>query len=404
MGDLPLESTTDNPRFSTLPVVMIKESSGRSPFQAYDVLAYFVPGASLLGSVAAFEAAVCRTADCGVGNVRAPVSSVITSLFKLQTNSELVSDLTVIALILLLAYVGGHLVASVSASTIDRGLVAKGLGYPLQRLVGAQQHTVSSVMTRHLWLGMLFFVNLMLMMFYMSAPGVNSSVAVLPASVRPWVERVYQVEHLLLGAAVVGTGTVAALIARIWLIGVDGARPKWLAIFSSSTLGKGLSGIARSWLRAYSLPSRLCIAVIGRTSGIARGLDTETSRRFVKRTEGLIGKSGEAWSTSSAYWYALLWIRRHDPGSVAPLENWLRLYSFARNLSCAFYLAFVYAVGWLQINGQVLTRAEPSVFVVGLPLLILASSFAMLHRYYYLYADYFTKFLVRAYSNPKLDS
>jgi hypothetical protein len=82
----------------------------------------------------------------------------------------------------------------------------------------------------------------------------------------------------------------------------------------------------------------------------------------------------------------------------------LRLYSFARNLSAAFYVAFLYGYAILALNAVSIPDHQASYIAVLIPAAYLFGSLVMLSRYYYLYANYYTKFIIRAFfysvSNP----
>jgi hypothetical protein len=75
---------------------------------------------------------------------------------------------------------------------------------------------------------------------------------------------------------------------------------------------------------------------------------------------------------------------------LAPLLQGLRRF---------LYLAFLYIVVWWISNGMEIQRLPEAsrAILAAITLGLFGCSFAMLMRFYYLYADYFSKYVLRAF-------
>lgn len=111
----------------------------------------------------------------------------------------------------------------------------------------------------------------------------------------------------------------------------------------------------------------------------------------------------------NVYWFTRNYITEKSPALNSLLNNWFNLYSFSRNLSTCFYIAFIYIVFLININllfddcynHIFLSRFFSShynfitykISIIG----VLIISLVMLIRYYYLYYTYYNKFLYRTF-------
>jgi len=102
------------------------------------------------------------------------------------------------------------------------------------------------------------------------------------------------------------------------------------------------------------------------------------------------------------YWFPQYYVVNKSPEIALPVNQWLRLYGFARNIATSFYLAFLYSCMLLlyyetQIPGGFKVIEFSCLYIFLIPLSYFFLSFLMLVRYYYLYVGYYTKYILRAY-------
>ncbi len=109
------------------------------------------------------------------------------------------------------------------------------------------------------------------------------------------------------------------------------------------------------------------------------------------------------------FWFTEMWISENSPQQYRKLTNWMHLYSFARNLSAAFFLVFVYTTFLLLRNqvelSQLCPKHDTDVLVLrSMPLASYFLSVIMLIRYYYLYSTYYSTYLFRAFIFSQLNT
>jgi hypothetical protein len=386
------------------------EAAARSHFGAYDVLGYFVPGATLLAAVIALEWMATRALESASGNCLARVCAPVTPFFTtlkavlaLNPGSSWLTDAFVVASVLLAAYVIGHLVASISAAAIDRLYMARGIGYPLPFLLRKANLGPDAKDSSHFHRALMFWVNAYLLVRYLLLPGVLPVHILLPDPFAT-IGSPISPSTLNIAALVCETMVVAVVLARGFtrLQSREWPRPI-MPLAEDNRLLKGV----RYFLAGSSLPSRLVTALIRSATGTHREVDEVTAKAFVARLRAQLGlradqRDDDLYQCSAAYWHAVIALRRSDPTALPPLDNWMRLYSFARNLAAAFCLAFLYGIFWWRAQGDTLfaTSETDRAALQVLPLVTFALAFLLLQRYHYLYTDYYTKYLIRSYAFP----
>ena len=94
------------------------------------------------------------------------------------------------------------------------------------------------------------------------------------------------------------------------------------------------------------------------------------------------------------YWFTFLFVSERSALSNSLINNWLFLYSFARNLSTTLLLLFIYAFASLMSQADI-TKLHG--YILFIPFMCFLAYFIMLTRYYYLYKNYYTKFIIRSF-------
>jgi hypothetical protein len=366
----------------------------RQSFAAYDVLGYLLPGGVLFLAIVLFE----YWARIVAPTLHTPVLTAATRLFaSTPPNATWATELFFFVVALAAIYVAGHVVASVAALLVDRVYVAKAHGYPFRSLLGTNEVDPTQEFSRSFYRAMFFWVNLYLVTRYLSLRSGFLATEVLPLPLSELYPEGLIPRRLETGASCMGW-LLLLMVALKLLVSTSAStstdpasrflRGRWGALITKWTV---------VGLRALALPARLLTGFFGKYLGSGEPLDEPTRIEFGRRLEGLLGFKPDAGS-SSIYWYSALAVR-HGPASLAePAENWLRLYSFARNVACAFYLAFLYSyLFWYNQSDVLHEVAGPlkrALFTV--PLVSLALAFTMLLRYYYLYVNYYNMYLIRA--------
>jgi hypothetical protein len=354
-----------------------------NPLTPYDVLGYLAPGATLVLSLYGLEFWVQHSREGGVA-IHTPVYTLVQHA--MPPSSEGAWAMAALFLIGLfgICYVLGHIIGSISAFLIDRVYVAKGHGYPYRLLLGLQPEHGEHGLTVPFYRALFFWSNVYLLLRFLGLPDLPLISDTLHAV---FVLAAYVVLVLLIVLIVLKTLASAKYghsetRLRHWLNG----KGSWFATLAERAIGganllySGITALVGNYLRTHEpFPQKVRDAF---------------HEKFYK-TFGM--KVEDAGTTT--FWFAYIHVRNLSDSLTEPAANWLLLYSFARNLGTALYLAFLYTLLWWLGNATVVEHLSQSsrMTLAAISLGLLVCAFAMLMRFYYLYADYFSKYVLRAF-------
>ncbi len=304
-----------------------------NPLTPYDVLGYLAPGATFVISLYGFEFWIHHRPETTL-SIHTPLYTLVQ--LALPPSGEGAWALATLFLIGLfgVCYVLGHIVASISAFSIDRMYVDKAHGYPFRLLLGLEAPLNENPLTVPFYRALFFWTNAYILFRFLGLRGMPLKVV-----------------------AFVGAG-----------------------IKASNFLYGAITALIGNYLRTHeAFPVKV----------------REAFHRNFQKTFGMT--VDEAGTTS--FWLSYIHVRSLPDSLTSPAENWLHLYSFARNLGTALYLAFLYCFVWWIFNSAevALLPISDRMVLAAIPLGLFACAFAMLMRFYYLYADYFSKYVLRAF-------
>lgn len=372
------------------------------PFSVADIFDYLIPGATLLAAGTLYDYRL----NGWIGTQFSTVTTPLFELFSTVAKPIIRADDAVLSLLLvtglaIAAYVVGHVVSSFSSLFIDRVLIFKGHGYPYRTLLNLHRkrfdrkgpHTYHGSFYR----GMFFW----------------SNVAVL--SVYAWA--IFGGTWLRYIAAFCIAAVAASIVAKLivsnngwrkpgsWAHGlrhqlITRRRTMGLARRSKrrhlGTLGWLLKTVNMNWIwRLYSLPYDLLANLYATYTNSQGALEPHIRELYVRHFKEHFGCNPED-VASSNYWLTSCFVIKRAPEFARMTFNWLRLYEFARNLSTAFYLAFLYCLVIQIAHRAGMRPVVDRALIIG-PVTLFALSFMMLGRYYYLYVCYLSKFVFRAF-------
>jgi len=182
---------------------------------------------------------------------------------------------------------------------------------------------------------------------------------------------------------------------------------RWLRKYFR-VLKKGRELSRRRIKYEYRVVRPVLFPLLAANSVIARLLHKRTGFRFDSKFiehygrlyKDLFGLDYRKADTNN-YWLCSFYVAQRAPFLFRQQLNWLHLYSFARNLSIALYLDFLYCCAVLTYNDPFLPSASccdaAATLLRSLPLLYFFVSLMLLLRYYYLYSCYYTRHLLRAF-------
>jgi len=394
-----------------------------SQFKLSDILGYLAPGAGFLVGIYGFERWAAHV--IGAGRVHLPFSTA----FGLVLGSDKAKEewfvyLSVAAVALLVIYITGHIIESVAVLFLDRLLIYKAYGYPYQGLLlvgpehAPKDRTAlppeSQTFSRAYYRGMFFWTNT-----YLALRSLCFVVRALPAAA--WVQ-----STLLWSSRVLGAFIVVAFFFKIIIVPIRrrhqererARRARAAAAAASAAASAGeqsappqddepdtppseprfMSWLIRVLTRVLAGPWELLVGKpLSNLINSRRSFDLEFREMYAllfQKTFGLNPRTTE----SNNYWMSYSYVVTHSSKLAAVAAHWEMMSTFSRNLGAAFYLAFIYCLCWLQLEGPRLPYAvEGAAILAALPVFLLLLSASLLLNHYYLYVSYYSKFLYRAF-------
>jgi len=357
------------------------------PFTTYDFLGYLAPGFALLTSIAAYEINYVRLAQkySAVPEMRRPLSTIF-SLIKPEKEDWMMAAALILCAVGV-AYILGHVISSVSSFFLDRILLNRGYGYPYENLLDLPKTDFRrEYITKPYYRAAYLYFNIGLLGCYISTI---------------YLERIDAVVVLF-----------AVLIPLFFLFFYMIIILKYKYCLSRRRNKKDKK-LSEKFLTAAPLWG-LCNDC-HLFSSLSRPFDwgAEKMSHFLHTREPLNQTSiatikerlqernliEEGTYDTNYFWMPYFTVLEHNERLSPYITNWLRLYSFNRNLSASFYIVYIY--GMIQISTIVGELPQMSAFdasvLYGLPVFFLALSAVSLLRYYYLFVCYYTKSVYRIF-------
>ncbi|HXG06052.1 MAG TPA: hypothetical protein VNI77_01850, partial [Nitrososphaera sp.] len=348
------------------------------PLNNYDLFGYLIPGAIALLAIYSFEFWADHQLEVNriALSVHLPLFTAINSTAHsiLQAKDWILSALFLIVM-LIIAYAFGHIVSSVSSLSLDRILVYKGYGYPYQQLFGFE-HPIRNWDTGPFYRGLFFWFNAYLLVRYYAI--------------------LYPGPAVLTAVSWLGWYLTFVLVIKL-SIGHFRTHPfNWLVSHTPRILRKiGTTFLVAVIRILFAGPYDLFTSSLSRLINTRAVFQPEFVEFYKKTFHSLFGLDPNSAETNN-YWLSKCYIAYKSPTLDSMLVNWLYLYSYARNLSTAFYLAFAYCFISILFQRDLFVHLGDSVLYI-IPLVFFLLALVMLSRYYYLYYIYYSKFLFRAF-------
>ncbi|MFZ5788387.1 MAG: hypothetical protein ACOY3Y_18275 [Acidobacteriota bacterium] len=358
----------------------------RVPFSQLDVFAYLIPGATFLLLTFLFEFRARHPGDSKVAAfahtpVYAAVRDTVVKTMRELSEKDGVWSIALAYLLILMtiAYVAGHVVSSVSSFLIDRILVAKGYGYPYLHLLGLEDGEPRNPYSGPFYKAMFFWMHVYfvvrfcgLFLDHWSAPYAN-----LAANCLAWCL------VLLWATKVALENARRSPRVRAWLErGNTVVRCLFLAF--RWTFIVAIPGL-------YDLASNLLAGILGTKRQFSRIFCQRYSEHFKAAFHREASEAG-----SDNFWLCRCFIAERAPVLNSMAQHWLYQYQYSRNLSSAFFLAFLYS--FVSLTTQFPEPPQPRDLTLPyLSATFLILSVVMLTRYYYLYVSYYSKFVFRSF-------
>lgn len=349
------------------------------PFGSYDVFSYLIPGATAILGIVNFEHWYRKIVD---GPALTPVLSTLLGPAETISGNQTANAIAFAAVLLCVIYVSGHIVSSVSSFFLDRIYVAKAKGYPYETLLLLPRTSGPGFRradSKGFYQGTFFWVNLYLILrfltFFLALPW-------LPVTLRA-------VEFIIAAAAV---GKLAAGILR----GIPST--KLYTYLARPGPRRWLVQPVRYYLsKLFPLPFEAISKSIENHVRTGRPFEPSMRERYFRIFQAKFGidplRAG-----SDNFWLCKMSIAHESPEFNRNLMYWLDMYTYARNLATACYVAFLYCFFFIYLQFPRAPIDERNLFVlISIPLGYFLMAGVLAVRFRYIYVGYYNRFLYRCF-------
>jgi hypothetical protein len=357
----------------------LDENKMKIPFGEMDFLAYVLPGGIMLLSIFVFE--FWMFSRLGVEAVHVPVFIAFreTAQFSVFATNWIYSALYILC-VLCVAYVSGQLLAVLSAFFFERVLIGKGLGYPFEHLLNVvrpgREHKEHSIA---FYCGFFFWFNLYLLLRYVQT--------FWPSNWYRWA--------LFVSEAVISLAIASKLLR-------DFAVYKLPKKLNGTSLEKWQPRI--DWFRTvvdtflkhyFALPFRGLVNLLSSYVRLRDPLEARILEQYTDAFAGIFDMSpGEAGSNN--YWMSRFFTGHANSRIDIEINRWRWTYKFARNISMAFYISFLYCLMSSQLQSKMIPEDK------GYALAVMTGAFLFmwllaLVQYIYLYDNRYSQMVIRAF-------
>jgi hypothetical protein len=329
-----------------------KDYSPFVPFDLYDFFGYLFPGIIFATSTLIF-----------VSQFDLLISEPFKSVIDATKDPSLLFGLAAIVAGVVVLYVLGHFVATISHIIIDRVLIDGIEGYPINFLLQIPRQTREYSESTFKYLFAAYNLLLLMPVFIADYPSLHTVLSIL-------------------------LGSIALLILQRFLI----------MLVRSTDAGKARARRVgdNKLLRTFLLPSRYCIdPLIGflkRLLGLDRGFSDSFIATYKTIFHAQFANLEANDVGSENYWLPAMRAMAHNHSHEKTLQTWLHLYGFARNASAAFYLSASLIIGHLYFNPEMHTTFARVQLGILFSLAVILGL-----RYWILYSHYYSKGVIRAF-------
>lgn len=351
-----------------------------SPFNAYDFYGYLFPGAILV------LFSICNFIWFTPVSLRS-IIEVLSEVERLRVVLGVIVGSGFIAMV----YFAGHVNGTLSHLLYDRFMLKRVLGYPILALLGVVPENSSYRRAVHLYLILVLNAILIWPVVMLLIPD-NSNYL--------WMNLVLWALFFLLGGAAVfrsvfvhGERVVNTFAFRSFL-----GKQK-LFIRPIRVMAKVLHYIATFLFflcRKHIIPFMDYLLNRDRVSEEVVAGFRKNIRKLAETGVENLGRDN--------FWIPYIHICRNEPVFENMLSNWMNLYAFLKNLSVVAFIlcAELSVIATIHVMGvpnifHVTDPVDINIFFAGFAFFYL-SGVVLAVRYWVIYRNYFTKFIIRSFS------
>lgn len=357
-------------------------------FTAYDVLCYIVPSGMFVLCTYLVEfwsyRLSLKPADGGE-KIHTPLVTALSSISEKLDGASWAYSVIFVVIVACMLYALGHIIASVSSFFLDRVFVTKAFGYPYVSFLNLTSTGRIRLSTRF-YRAFFFWVNLYLLIQYVSTYDGSTLASLINNTIGHSI--------ILIIECIIIISIVLKFIVGIKYWGTAEDESKFCECIKQFVIKP------MEWILEYVIhwPFEAINSMFERYTKDNRSLSNEFIGHYREEFHKRFIRDYVNAGTDN-YWLPLMYVCHVSNKSSVKIDNWHRLYSFARNLSTGFYLSFIYSFLWVYFQSDMMNGwsgySKNAVMVI--PIFYFLASMLMFFRYRYLYTQYYTKYILRAF-------
>lgn len=316
----------------------------------YDLLRYIIPGSIFLICILMFELWTKRIPPKFTSNLSTPCLTILYLIKEEFISKNWAFSSIFLIIILIFAYIAGHLISSCASFWIDRILIKKGWEYPYMYQLDLLEKNIQYpffLFYFFMWFNSLLFFEYFIFFKNLCNCGINAATT---------------------------QGIAVFFVSLIILI---------LVIICYLFLPLDLLDFIKNFLKSIGLDSKMDKQLIKKYRDHFR-----TKFKYYYKDAG-----------TNNFWFPYLFIKNQSGLLAESIAGWRRLCAFTRNLSTAFYFAFLYGSFWFlyHFHLEKISAWKEFRIMARIPLFFFMLFFIMLWRYIYLYVFHLTKLIFRSF-------
>ena len=339
-------------------------------FSLYDTFGYLIPGAILVTGYYIF-----------LGIVKVPKEPTADGYL-----NSIIEDWGIFAKVpvfILLAYILGHFVASIGAVIVDKLLMERTFGYPFRRLFDTVLNWKESDKLRYLHRNETFYKSIIVSLIFL---------------VFFWYIKIHSCRNFFLVTSIflIVSKFMFSMLCLRDFRNPDSLRnltDRYL-IIANCLWERFFWFILLAFYPLFNLILYTLLYLFRMCKPFEEKIQNNFSKVFEETFKLTLEDAG-----TNVYWLTYAYLQQSDKKQdVLLIQNWLNLYGFSRNISISFLILFLcglYPELILENANEVMLK-KWCVFT-GTAVVVFWL------RYYYLYYNYFSKYIFRAFLAQKSD-
>jgi len=355
----------------------LEDGKIKFPFSGFDLFWYIIPGSVLLLNVFLFEFWV--KSHYGLPTLHSPVYTAFTSTANEIFTKNWVFSAIYLLVLLSMAYVCGHILASIGSFFIERILVGKGYKYPYEHLLKlTDKNCEVKSHSGPYYRGIFFWLNMYFIIRYTN---------------------IFYDYYII---------SIFIKMLSYYLLALIFSKP--LFDFFKYKLPKHWKWLDKNRTKKYiSLPHNIFVFFF-ESSAVFYNLLSNTFSIFLNTRKSFdkefIEKYKETFkneftfdpniSSNNNYWLSKLSVINSSSALAKEVQVWESMYRFSRNLSTAFFISFFYCFISIITQASLMLYIKDPV-VTFLPVIFFVLAITMLFQFFYLYDNRYSRLVFRSF-------